>query len=143
MRCYKIWKPLNSPYFHVSKYTYNFFFFLWPYLLHMDVPGLRVESELQLPAYTHSHSNAWFQLHLQPALQLVATPDGSLVHWAWPGIKPAVSWILVGCLTCWATTGTPQNCLTCDKMYSILSPSFMYIKRSSLYYFYFFVTWEG
>ena len=30
-----------------------FFFFLFPlYLQHMEVPGLGVESELQLPAYT-------------------------------------------------------------------------------------------
>ena len=28
-----------------------FFFFLGPHLWHMEVPGLRVESELQLPAY--------------------------------------------------------------------------------------------
>ena len=30
----------------------DFFFFLWPHLQHMEVPGPGVESELQLPAYT-------------------------------------------------------------------------------------------
>ena len=52
------------------------FFFLGPHLQHMEVPRLRVESELQLPAYT-------------PA---TATPDPSSVcdlhHSSW---KP---WIL-------------------------------------------------
>ena len=35
------------------------FFFLWPHLQHMEVPGLGVESELQL----------------QPTPQLLAMPD--------------------------------------------------------------------
>ena len=30
---------------------FSFFFFLQPYLQHMEVPGPEVESELQLPAY--------------------------------------------------------------------------------------------
>ena len=29
-----------------------FLFFLWPYLWHMEVPGVGVEPELQVPAYT-------------------------------------------------------------------------------------------
>ena len=35
-----------------------FFFFLGPYLQHMEVPRLGVESELQLLTYTTAHSNA-------------------------------------------------------------------------------------
>ena len=31
---------------------------------------------------------------------------GSLTHWARPGIKPAISWFLVGFVNHWATTGT-------------------------------------
>ena len=31
---------------------------------------------------------------------------GSLTYWARPGIEPTCSWILVGFLTHWATTGT-------------------------------------
>ena len=32
---------------------------------------------------------------------------GSLTHWARPGIKPTCSWVLVGFVNHWATTGTP------------------------------------
>ena len=45
-------------------------YFLEPHLWHMEVPRLRVESELQLPACTTAHSNA-----------------GSLTHWVRPGIE--------------------------------------------------------
>ena len=44
----------------------------------MEVPRVGVESELQLWAYTTAHGNA-----------------GSLIHWAKPGIKPTISWMLV------------------------------------------------
>ena len=37
-----------------------------------EVPRLGVKSELQLPAYNHSHRS---ELHLQPALQLTAMLD--------------------------------------------------------------------
>ena len=40
--------------------------------------------------YTTAHSNA-----------------GCLTHWARPGIKPMVSWMLVGIVNHWATMGTP------------------------------------
>ena len=33
---------------------------------------------------------------------------GSLTHWARPEIKPAISWFLVGFISHWATTGTPE-----------------------------------
>ena len=33
------------------------FCFLGPHLWHMEVPGLEVESEIQLPAYTTAHGN--------------------------------------------------------------------------------------
>ena len=51
-----------------------FFFFLGLCLLHMEVPRLGVQSELQLLAY-HSHSNVGSELHLHPTPQLMATPD--------------------------------------------------------------------
>ena len=40
-------------------YVRMYFCFSGPHQLHMEVPRLGVESELQLPAYTlhHSHSN--------------------------------------------------------------------------------------
>ena len=82
-----------------------FFCFLGPYLWHMEVPRLGVESEQQLLAYTTA----------------TATPDPSwvcnlyhthgntksLTHWARPGIEPPSLWILVRFITHWATTGTP------------------------------------
>ena len=48
----------------------------------MEVPRLKTESELQLPAYYHRHSNT-----------------GSLTHRVRPGIQPVSSWILVGFIT--------------------------------------------
>ena len=33
----------------------------------------------------------------------------SLTHWARPGTELASSWIIVGFLTCWATSGTPSS----------------------------------
>ena len=69
-----------------------FFFFLGPHLRHMEVPGVGVKSELQLPPYTTAHSN-----------------DGSLTHWVRPEIKPTSSGILAGFLTSWAMMGTPRH----------------------------------
>ena len=47
----------------------------------MEVPrlGVRLEPELQLPAYTTAHGS-----------------DGSLTHWVRPGIEHASLWMLVG-----------------------------------------------
>ena len=39
------------------RFFFFLFFFLGPHLRHIDVPGLGVESELQLPRPHHSHSN--------------------------------------------------------------------------------------
>ena len=64
-------------------YTFkNFIFifhFLGPHVQHIEAPRLRVELELQLPAYTTAHGNT-----------------GGPTHWARPGIKPTSSWIIVG-----------------------------------------------
>ena len=39
--------------FHLCNYTLMFFsFFLWLHLQHMEIPGLGIESELQLQTYT-------------------------------------------------------------------------------------------
>jgi len=38
--------------FYLSSFSFSIFAFLGPNLWHMEVPGLGVESELQLPAYT-------------------------------------------------------------------------------------------
>ena len=73
------YKLINAIHFHnlVYKVVQSFrfkkkkLFFLWPYLQHMEVPGLGVKSELH-----HGHSNAGSEMHLRPMmLQLAATPD--------------------------------------------------------------------
>ena len=69
-------RSMNCRYF--SHFVcFLFTFFLSP-LQHMEVPRLRVQLELQLPAYTTVRSNS-----------------GSLTHWTGPGIELASSWILV------------------------------------------------
>ena len=78
-------------------FIYLFIFaFLGLYLWHAEIPRLRVESELQLLAYTTAHSS-----------------PGSLIHWARPGIKPASSWIPVGFIS------TEPRQQLYDKQYSI------------------------
>ena len=67
----------------------------WLYPWHVEVPRLRVQSELQLPAYTTAHGNAGSEPCLWPTPQLTATPG------PWPtergqGSNPATSWLLVG-----------------------------------------------
>ena len=54
---------------------FSFFVFLGLHPWHMEVPRLGVEMELQLPAYTNSHSNSGSELRLRPTPQLTATPD--------------------------------------------------------------------
>ena len=49
-----------------------FFFFFNTALWHMEVPGLGVESELQLLAYT---TGVGSEPHLRPEPMLVATPE--------------------------------------------------------------------
>ena len=57
----------------------------------MEVPGLGVELELQLPAYAIAMETG------DPSH--VCTPAhgnaGPLTHWARPGIKPSSLWILI------------------------------------------------
>ena len=56
-------------------FIYLFIFcFLGLHPWHMEVPGLGVESELQLPAYTTATAMR-SELSLQPPPQLTATPD--------------------------------------------------------------------
>ena len=67
--------------------------FLGPYLRHMEVPRLGIESELQLPAYiTAMATQIW------TASSTYTTAQGntrSLTHWARPGLEPTTSWFLV------------------------------------------------
>ena len=52
------------------------------------------------------------QHQIRAASAAYATAHGnarSLTHWARPGIVPASSWMLVGFVNHWATTGTPRR----------------------------------
>ena len=54
--------------------------------------------------HSHSHSNT----ESASATHGIAQGNArSLTQWAGPGIKPASSWILVGFVNHWATTGNP------------------------------------
>ena len=87
--CVCIWEPMDSgmcvcvclsgnPWtvVCVCVYIYCLFFaILGLHSQHMEVPKLRVESELYPPAYTNSHSIAGSEPHLGPTPQLTAMPD--------------------------------------------------------------------
>ena len=73
--------------------SYFLLFFLRAvHLWHTEVPRLGVQSELQLLTYTTAHGN-----------------DGSLTHWAGPGIKPTSSWIPVGFISPEPQGKFPEN----------------------------------
>ena len=58
--------------------TVDFFFFpifLGQHSWHIEISRLGVKSELQLPAYITSHSNARSELSLRPTPHLTAIPD--------------------------------------------------------------------
>ena len=57
----------------LSFFVFLFLVFLGLYLQHMEVLGLGVELELQLPAYIHSKAGS--ETHLRPTQQLVAILD--------------------------------------------------------------------
>ena len=64
-----------------------FFFFLWPHLWYMEVPGPGVESKLQPQPQPHQHQ-FWATSATHPA---ACGNAGSLTHWAKSGIKPSTS----------------------------------------------------
>ena len=69
-----------------------FFFFLRLHLRHMEVPRLKVKSELQLPVYATVtamwHLNHICNLHHSSWKQQILHP------WQWPEIEPASLWTL-------------------------------------------------
>ena len=73
------------------------FRFLGLHPRHMEIPRPGVELEPQLLGLHLSHGHA-----------------RSLTHWARSGIEPESSWILVGFVNQWATTGTPRVFFFCD-----------------------------
>ena len=86
-----------------DSFHFRFSFFLvflsisGPYLQHMEVPRLGVQSEPQ-------QCRIWAVSATYAIARGIAR---SLTHWVRPGIKPASSWMLVGFINHWATTGTP------------------------------------
>ena len=86
-----------------DRLVYNFHFFCFIYLFifllfwsqggHTCTYGSsQARSQISAAAASLCHSNS---------------NEGSLIHWARPGIKPESSWMLVGFVTRWAITGTP------------------------------------
>ena len=66
-------------------------------------------------SYTTAHGNA-----------------GSLTHWTVPGIEPESSWILVGFLNHWATTGTPKKVFKTHKTFTLTSTiNFFFLFRAT------------
>ena len=94
-------------YIFLSFFFFSFFFFcfLGPHPWHMKVHRVRVELDLQLPAYTTTIAVGESHPSLQPTPQLTAMPD-PLNHWARPGIEPESSWMLSQISFHWAMTGT-------------------------------------
>ena len=76
--------------------------FLGLYLWHMKVPRLGVNLELQLLAYTTAMPWASSMTYIE-----ACGNTRSLTHQVRPRIEPTSSWMPVGFLTLWATTGTP------------------------------------
>ena len=76
------------------------FFFSGLLLWHMEVPRLGVELECQLPACATA---TWDPSPVCDLYQQFMAMLDPLTHWS----EPASSWIRVGFLTHWATTGTP------------------------------------
>ena len=92
----------NTPLF------FFFLIFLWLHFQHVEVPRLRVKSELQLPANatatpTRDLSHVCDLYHSSQHYQ-------SLTHWESPGIEPMSSWIIVKFITI-EPHGNSLNCI--------------------------------
>ena len=92
------------PFCHILACTvlpcyHSFFFFgsMGPYVWHMEVPRLGVESELQLPAYATATATPDLATSV-----ICTTAHGnarSLTYSSRRGIEPMSSWILLGFIT--------------------------------------------
>ena len=72
-----------------------FFFFLWPHMLHMEVPGLGVRSEHLKPMPQPWQHRIWGTSATYAA---ACNNARSWIHWMRPGIEPTSSWTLCGFL---------------------------------------------
>ena len=86
----------------VGSHTWFYFIVsLGPHPWHMDVPRLRAESELQLPAYTTATALGGGGGGIRAMFATYTAADsntGSLTHWSRPGIRTRIlldtSWVL-------------------------------------------------
>ena len=103
-----MWSPDRQLQHHLGiprnllEIQFFFFVFLGPHQQHMEVPSLGGLIGATAAGHSQSHSNPRSKPHLRPTPQLTTT------HWARPGIEPKTSWILVGFVSHWAMTGTPE-----------------------------------
>ena len=73
----------------------------------MEVPRLGTKLKLQLLAT--ATATAMQDRASSPSYTTAHGKARSLTHFARPGVKPTSSWIIVGFITHWATTGTPSS----------------------------------
>ena len=115
---------MNHTYFSPEVLTCLFVFFL-PFFLPSSLPSFSflfratpvtcgcslAKSRVRVAAASLHDSPQKHQNQATSASYTAACGNArSLTHWARWGIKPASSWILVGFLSHWATTGTPPFC---------------------------------
>ena len=108
------------PRFHLKKYSFFFFFFLWSHAWHMEIPGPGCQSEQQL----RPMPQPW-QHWIRAASATYATAWSnarSLTHWGRQGLNPCPHRHCVGFLTHWATMGTPLNFENPWNNWSLVSP---------------------
>ena len=87
--------PVSS---HAMSFFFFFFFLRW-HPLHMEVPRLAVQWELQLLAFSTATATQDPSNTASAAYTTAHGKAGSLTHWVRPGIKPMSSWILVRFIT--------------------------------------------
>ena len=94
-------------FFFITTLFFFFYSFLGPNLRHMEIP--RVMSWIGAAAASLHNSHSTAGTRATSVTYTTACSNARyLTHWARPEIEPAFSWILVGFLTHWATTGTPS-----------------------------------
>ena len=107
-----------------ESHSFFFFSFLGWHLWYIEISRLGGKLELQLQAYATATAmpDPWAKSATYTTAQ---GNSGSFTHWRRPGIQPASSRMLVGYLTGWATTETPQRifgrCLSCARSWEWLT----------------------
>ena len=79
--------PIRYIYIYTHTHIYIYIYILWPDLWHMQVPGLGVESELELQLLAYTTATATPDLSHICDLRHSSRQCGSLTHWARLGIE--------------------------------------------------------